>query len=100
MNDDKQQKILEARAKLADKFAGVRIGGEGTQRRKYKSTHKTTLNDTKLEGVMKKFNTQPIPDFAEVNMFTKDHKVINFQKPQGTFRSLIYQFTVLSRPRP
>jgi hypothetical protein len=82
---DSQQKINEARERLKEKYAGVRTGGEGSQRRKFKATHKTAMSDSKLEGVMKKFNTQPIPDIAEVNMFTKDHKVISFQRPQGRF---------------
>jgi nascent polypeptide-associated complex subunit beta len=81
--DSKQQQIQEARDKLKEKYANVRTGGVGTQRRKHKSTHKSAMSDAKLEGVMKKFNTQPIPDIAEVNMFTKDNKVISFQRPQG-----------------
>jgi nascent polypeptide-associated complex subunit beta len=79
--DAKQKQIMEARAKLAEKYANVRIGGEGSARRKFKATHKTAMNDTKLDAVMKKFNTQPIPDIAEVNLFTKDLKVISFQRP-------------------
>lgn len=94
---DNNQKIMEAREKLKEKYAGVRTGGAGSQRRKFKSTHKSAMSDSKLEGVMKKFNTQPIPDIAEVNMFTKDHKVISFQKPQG--RLSLRQFMPHSRPR-
>jgi hypothetical protein len=78
----KQKQIEEARAKLAEKYAGVRVGGAGTQRRKFKAAPKAAVSDSKLESVMKKFNTQPIPDIAEVNMFTKDLKVISFQRPQ------------------
>jgi hypothetical protein len=81
--DSKNQKIMEAREKLKEKYAGVQLGGAGSQRRKFKSTHKSAMSDSKLEGVMKKFNTQPIPEISEVNMFTKDHKVISFNKPQG-----------------
>lgn len=81
--DAKLKSIAEAREKLKEKYAGVRTGGVGTQRRKFKTTHKAGMSDHKLEGVMKKFNTQPIPDIAEVNMFTKDNKVISFQRPQG-----------------
>ena len=47
------------------------------------STHKSAMSDAKLEGVMKKFKTQPIPDIAEVNMFTKDNKIISLRRPQG-----------------
>lgn len=81
--EDKQKQIQEAKDRLAERFANVRTGGAGSQRRKFKSTHKAAMSDSKLEGVMKKFNTQPIPEIAEVNMFTKDGKVISFQKPQG-----------------
>lgn len=82
-NKEQNSKIQEARDKLKEKYANVRLGGPGSQRRKHKSTHKSAMSDHKLEGVMKKFNTQPIPDIAEVNMFTKDNKVISFQRPQG-----------------
>lgn len=98
MEDDKQKKIQEARQKLSEKFAGVRTGGKGTQRRKFKATHKSGMSDSKLESVMKKFNTQPIPDIAEVNMFTSDSQVISFNRPNG--RRLVTQSTHLSRPRP
>lgn len=80
--EDKKKQIEERRAQLAEKYAGVRLGGSGSQRRKFKSTHKAPMSDAKLDSVMKKFNTQPIPDIAEVNMFTKDQKIISFQKPQ------------------
>ena len=81
--EEKQKQIMEARAKLAEKYASVRIGGEGSARRKFKAAPKSNVSDSKLDSVMKKFNTQPIPDIAEVNMFTKDLKVISFQRPSG-----------------
>lgn len=43
-----QQQILEARAKLAEKFGdSTRLGGKGTQRRKQKTIVKTTITDDK-----------------------------------------------------
>jgi hypothetical protein len=86
-NETEQQKktnIEEARARLAEKYQSAKIGGVGTMRRKHKAVHKPSMTDAKLEAVMKKFNTQPIPDIAEVNMFTTDAKVISFSKPTGT----------------
>ena len=97
MEEDKKKAIQEARARLAEKCKDVRTGGPGTQRRKFKAVHKGGASDTKLEAVMKKFNTQPIPDITEVNFFTKDHKVISFQKPQGSI--VLIQFTHPSKPR-
>ena len=79
----KQKEMQEARERMKEKFSGARTGGEGTARRKFKTTHKTAMNDSKLDGIMKKFNTQPVPQISEVNMFTKDGKVITFNKPQG-----------------
>ena len=95
--EDNKKKIEEARAKLHEKYASVRTGGPGSQRRKHKVAHKTNVSDAKLDGVMKKFNTQPIPDIAEVNMFTKDNKVICFKQPQGN-RSLTKSM-LLSKPK-
>jgi hypothetical protein len=94
-NETEQQKktnVEEARARLAEKYQNAKIGGVGTMRRKHKAVHKPSMTDAKLEAVMKKFNTQPIPDIAEVNMFTTDAKVISFSKPTGTD-------TVMSSPR-
>ena len=96
--DAKQKSIQEARQRLAEKFKDVRTGGAGSQRRKFKAAPKGGASDTKLDAVMKKFNTQEIPEITEVNFFTKDNKVINFQKPKGSLRSA--QSTPRSRPKP
>lgn len=94
----KQKSIQEARERLAEKFKDVRTGGAGSQRRKFKAAPKGGASDTKLDAVMKKFNTQEIPEITEVNFFTKDHKVINFQKPKGSLCSA--QSMLRSRLKP
>mmetsp|Transcript_56772 Transcript_56772/g.65050 ORF Transcript_56772/g.65050 Transcript_56772/m.65050 type:complete len:168 (-) Transcript_56772:171-674(-) len=78
------QKVVDARAKLAEKFGdSTRLGGAGTQRRKKKVVAKTTVtSDKNLKGMIKKFNVQPVPDIAEVNMFKNDDTVIHFKHPE------------------
>jgi len=77
-------KILEARAKLAEKFGdGTRTGGKGSQRRKHKAVHHTQLNDDKkLKSIIKKFNVHPLNDISEVNMFKDDGTILNFKNPE------------------
>ena len=80
-----QDKVLAARAKLAQKFgdAGAQLGGRGTERRKKKTTHKTTINDDKkLKSLIKKFNVHPLPEIGEVNMFKDDGSVLHFKEPE------------------
>lgn len=78
-------KVAEARAKLAEKFGdSTRTGGAGTQRRKKKVAPKTHATDDKgLKTMIRKFNVQPIPDIAEVNMFKSDDSVLHFKHPEG-----------------
>ena len=78
-------KVAEARAKLAEKFGdSTRLGGAGTQRRKKKVISKAqATDDKKLMSHLKKFNVQPIPDIAEVNMFKSDDAVLHFKYPEG-----------------
>jgi nascent polypeptide-associated complex subunit beta len=81
-----EQKVREAREKLAKKFGeiGAQLGGKGTERRKKKTTHKTTINDDKkLKAAIKKFNVHPLPEIGEVNMFKDDNSVIQFKEPEG-----------------
>lgn len=79
--------LLEARAKLAEKFGDQsRLGGKGTQRRKKKAVHKTQItDDKKLKPIIKKFGVQPLPGIDEVNMFKDDNTVLSFKHPEGFF---------------
>ena len=76
--------ILEARAKLAEKFGdSTRMGGKGTPRRKVKAVVKSTItDDKKLKQVIRKFGVQPIPGIDEVNMFKDDQSVMHFTRPE------------------
>lgn len=78
-------KVAEARLKLAEKFGdSTRTGGAGSQRRKKKTVHKAQFNDDKkLKTMIKKFNVQPLPGIAEVNMFKEDNSVLHFKEPEG-----------------
>ncbi len=79
-------KVLEARAKLAKKFGdnGTQIGGRGSERRKKKAPTKPQINDDKkLKTLIKKFNVHPLPEISEVNMFKDDNRVIQFKEPEG-----------------
>jgi NAC domain. len=80
-----EEKVAQARLKLAEKFGEAsRVGGKGTERRKKKTVHKTQLNDDKkLKTVLKKYNLHPLPEIGEVNMFKDDNTVIQFKNPEG-----------------
>ncbi|KAF1812673.1 nascent polypeptide-associated complex subunit beta [Eremomyces bilateralis CBS 781.70] len=70
-------------AKLARMQASVRIGDNGTPRRKVKKVHKSSgTDDKKLQAALKKLNVQPIQAIEEVNMFKADGNVIHFSAPK------------------
>jgi len=79
-----EEKVAQARLKLAEKFGeSSRVGGKGTERRKKKTVHKTQLNDDKkLKTILKKYNLHPLPEIGEVNMFKDDNTVIQFKNPE------------------
>ena len=98
---DKQEdsvNVVEARAKLAEKFGDQsRLGGKGTQRRKKKAVHKTQVtDDKKLKPIIKKFGVQPLPGIDEVNMFKDDNTVLNFKHPEGILITFWALLTVIS----
>ena len=75
--------IALARERLRAKFGDVRTGGKGSVRRKYKAPHKVTAaDDKKLDAVLKKLGTTPIPAVEEVNLFKADGQVIHFVAPK------------------
>lgn len=79
------QAILDARAKLAEKFgkSGAAIGGKGASRRKVKAKHSGGgMDDKKLQGQMKRLGVNGIPGIEEVNMFKEDNSVIHFENPK------------------
>ena len=77
-----QEKVMEARKKLAQKYGqtSTRLGGKGTMKRKIKVTHKSaTGDDKKAKELSKKLQCQPLPEISEVNFFTNDNKVTQFK---------------------
>ena len=82
---EEQQKVLDARKKLSDKFSStsIRIGGKGTPKRKVKVVHHNSSNsDKQTKEVIKKLQAQPLQELNEVNLFTKDLKVLQFKNPE------------------
>lgn len=70
------------KAKLKLKFGDTasRTGGKGTQRRKKKSVRKgPTVEDKKLQAVLKRLNVQVLQQIAEVNIFNDDGSIIHFE---------------------
>lgn len=94
MEMDDDQKVLAARAKLAERFGdSVRLGGKGTMKRKKKVAHKTTTaDDKKVQSALKKAGAQPLPSIEEVNMFRDDNTVLHFTNPkvQGSIRDNVF----------
>ena len=88
MDADSDPKILEARAKLKQKFGKgpQQVGGKGGARRTKKVAKKVDKNeDKKLKQQLKKFNVQQFPDIDEVNFFKDDDTVMNFKRPAVDF---------------
>ena len=82
---EEQQKVLDARKKLSDKFSStsIRLGGKGTPKRKVKVVHHgSTNNDKQTKEVIKKLQAQPLQELTEVNLFTNDLKVMQFKNPE------------------
>jgi len=82
----------EKLAKLAEQ---VRTGGKGSMRRKRKAPHKTTADNSKLQGTLKKLGVTPIPDIDDVAFFMDTNEVMHFSKPkvQGSMQSHTYVVT-------
>ena len=77
-------KVIEARKRLADKFSStsIKLGGKGTPKRKVKVVHHSTSNnDKQTKDIIKKLQAQPLQDLNEINLFTKDLKVMQFKNP-------------------
>ncbi|XP_022004004.1 nascent polypeptide-associated complex subunit beta [Helianthus annuus] len=68
---------------MLTKMAGdVRIGGRGSVRRKKKVAYKiTTIDDKRLQNILKRIRVNIIPQIEEVNIF-KDDTVIQFLNPK------------------
>ena len=82
---EEQQKVLDARKKLSDKYSStsIRLGGKGTPKRKVKVVHHGSSNNDKLtKEVIKKLQAQPLQELSEVNLFTNDLKVLQFKNPE------------------
>lgn len=75
------QKKLEELSILAK---GVRTGGKGTVRRKFKEVRHNVgaVNDQKLQDQAKKMNFKTIPDIEEVSFWMDDNTSTQFSKPK------------------
>merc|ERR1719486_1741217 len=65
------------------KFSAVRVGGEGSVRRKKKSRHQSgAVDDKALQAQLKRLGLNSIPGIEEVNMFKEDGSVLHFSAPK------------------
>lgn len=95
---NEQDKVQEARKKLAEKFgaSSTKLGGKGTQKRKHKVVHKAGgKDDKKTKDLIKKLGAQPLPEISEINLFTEDNHVIQFKNAE-VFGSLQNQTFIVS----
>lgn len=85
---DNIDKVNEARKKLKEKFGKAeKVGG---MKRKHKTEHKVQGgSDKKVKEIVKKLGAQPLPDIAEINLFTDDNQVIQFKGAEvyGSFQN-------------
>ena len=68
---NEQEKVQEARKKLAERFVGssTKLGGKGTMKRKHKVVHKVGgKDDKKTKDLIKKLGAQPLPEISEINL--------------------------------
>ncbi|EPZ36564.1 nascent polypeptide-associated complex subunit beta [Rozella allomycis CSF55] len=73
----------EKLAQLNKLKESVRIGGKGTPRRKTKKVSKPAVaDDKKLQGALKKLNSQTVAGIEEVNMFQENGKIIHIAAPK------------------
>ncbi len=88
---NQKEKVLEARKKLKERFGqSSKLGGKGTQRRKMKHKPKKNTNDDKnIVTLRNKLGAQPLPEIQNMNLFTNDNKVIQFENPNvyGSFQN-------------
>jgi nascent polypeptide-associated complex subunit beta len=76
------KEILEARAKMAEQYGNVKLGGKGTQRKTKFVVHRSNaVQDKKISSIIKKTQARKIPDIQEINIFKDDNSVIHFKKP-------------------
>lgn len=64
------------------------MGGKGSQRLSQKSKKKSKTSDDKaIKGLVSKMGAQQLPDISNINFFTNDNQVIQFDKPNvfGSF---------------
>mmetsp|Transcript_347 Transcript_347/g.474 ORF Transcript_347/g.474 Transcript_347/m.474 type:complete len:169 (+) Transcript_347:57-563(+) len=82
-SEDVPADVQAARDKLKERFSSVRVGGEGTVRRKKKKVQASRGADEKqLQAQLKRLGVNNIPGVEEVNMFKDDGTVIHFATPK------------------
>ena len=84
---------LEALRKLG---ASLRIGGEGTARRKFKAVRKKggKMDDVKFQNALKKAGLNPVGDIETVEMHHEDGTIWTFPQPRLLTNQQANQFCV------
>lgn len=70
------KEMLEKRA------AAVRTGGKGTVRRTVKAPHKSSGDDKKIQGTLKKLGVAPINEINEATFIRNDGSAYFFSAPK------------------
>ena len=67
---------------LEKRAAAVRTGGKGSVRRTVKAHHKSSGDDKKVQGTLKKLGVAPINEIDEAFFIRQDGSAYVFQKPK------------------
>ncbi|ORC91460.1 basic transcription factor 3a [Trypanosoma theileri] len=70
------QEMLRKRAE------SVRTGGRGSVRRTVKAVHRSSGEDKKVQGVLKRLGVTPFNDIDEAIFYRQDGSVFFFDKPK------------------
>lgn len=60
----------------------VRTGGKGSVRRTSKAHHKSSGDDKKIQGVLRRLGVSPFSDVDEALFYRQDGTVMQFSKPR------------------
>ncbi|EPY35206.1 nascent polypeptide-associated complex subunit beta [Strigomonas culicis] len=60
----------------------VRTGGKGSVRRTTKAHHKSTGDDKKVQGVLRRLGVSPFSDIDEAVLYRADGSTFYFAKPR------------------
>jgi nascent polypeptide-associated complex subunit beta len=88
-------KVVITKEMLAQRAAMVRTGGKGSVRRTVKAQHKSTGEDKKVTGTLKRLGVTPVSEIEEATMFRTDGTAFYFKNPkvQASMQSQCFSIT-------